>query len=633
MKPTGSQVHPRDLANILGVDLDAAEATAAKDKTPADNNQQDLSSTRGKAEKFDLATYPEVEAAVRKDSGDRSGDTFGVVSACFAARLTLEQTRWAASESDRLAERLDARNDDDVLACWLKVVDSRPANPAKADKRSVATQLVDIGRAAYTLGVSEDGTPFGLRPSTPHVALPLRGSRTGLRAELARRFFTEHKTTASSQALADACTVLEGFAGEQDPRQLHLRVACHADHVYIDLADAGNHVIVIGNGSWTISNTAPVVFKRTELTAPMPEPERGGDLNRLWDFINVAEPDRPIVLAFMVAALIQSDVPHTILAFLAEHGSAKSTTTRHVVSLIDPSVVPLRMPPRDLDTWITAANGSWVVSLDNLSRIPEWLSDALCRAATGDGNIKRQLYTDVGLSVIRIRRCVIINGIDIGGLNGDLADRLTLAELNRISEADRRSETELEAEWLQAHPAIFGTLLDLAAQVHGRLPSVTLDCLPRMADYAKVLACIDEILHTDGLRRYRERARHLVADSLSSDPFIVAVQERNYTCANATAATILNSFSAAQVQLPPDWPKNPRAVTTRLNRHASALRELGWYVENDGSHNKAGTARWTIAPPEAVGGSAESSAGHGKPTVPPEKTPPTSTHGAAGQAG
>ena len=148
-----------------------------------------------------------------------------------------------------------------------------------------------------------------------------------------------------------------------------------------DLADPGDHVIAIDGGKWEITDTAPVVFKRTELTAPMPNPEIGGDLHRLWDFINVAEPDQPIVLAFMVAALIQPDVPHTILAFIAEHGSAKSTATKRVVSLTDPSVVPLRMPPRDIDTWITGANGSWVVALDNLSHISDWLSDALCRAA------------------------------------------------------------------------------------------------------------------------------------------------------------------------------------------------------------------------------------------------------------
>jgi hypothetical protein len=632
IKPNGLHVHPRALSDVLGVDLAAVEPNdnKAKVRTTAKTHAQGTNGTQAKAEKFDLTAYREVEAAVKKDSGDRSADTYGVISACVHVGMTFAQARWAVYQSDRLAERIDERDDDDMLACWRKAVNTQQAKPVR---RSVASQLVDIGRAAYTLGVSDDGTPFGLRPRTPHVALPLRGSGTGLRAELAQRYFTEHMVAPASQALTDACNVLEGFARQQDPSRLHLRVARHADHVYIDRADPRNQVIAIGNGTWTITDTAPVVFKRTELTGPMPEPERGGDLNRLWDYINIAEPDRPIVLAFMVAALIQPDAPHTILAFLAEHGSAKSTTTRRVVSLTDPSVVPLRMPPRDIDTWITGANGSWVVALDNLSHIPNWLSDALCRAATGDGNIKRQLYTDVGLSVIRILRCVILNGIDIGGLNGDLADRLTLAELNRITEADRRDETELEAEWLQVYPAILAGLLDLAAQVHAQLPSVTVDRLPRMADYAKVLACIDKIHNTEGLKRYRERATHLVADSISSDPFIAAMQEQNYTCTDATAATIIREVMPARYPPPQDWPKKARAVTTRLTRHAPALRALGWHVENDGGHNKAKTTLWTITPPKDAGGSTEGQVAHGKLLDPQKNTQPISQDGSAGRAG
>jgi hypothetical protein len=272
-------------------------------------------------------------------------------------------------------------------------------------------------------------------------------------------------------------------------------------------------------------------------------------------------------------------VPHPILGFLAEHGSAKSTTTRRVVSLTDPSVAPLRMPPRDLDQWITAANGSWVVALDNLSIIPDWFSDAMCRATTGDANIKRQLYTDTGLSVIQILRCIIVNGIDLGGLNGDFTDRLALADLERITEACRRGERELEAEWDQAYAAVLGGLLNLAAKVHHKLPAIKVDRLPRMADYAKVLASIDDINATEGLKRYRERAAHLAADSVASDPFIARLQELDYACGDLPANKILAAVTPMREltngswvpdRLPPDWPKKARVVTTRLTRHAPA---------------------------------------------------------------
>ena len=41
------------------------------------------------------------------------------------------------------------------------------------------------------------------------------------------------------------------------------------------------------------------------------------------------------------------------------------------------------------------------------------------RVLDGDGNVKRALYSDAGLAVVKFRRCVVINGIDLGALRGD----------------------------------------------------------------------------------------------------------------------------------------------------------------------------------------------------------------------
>jgi hypothetical protein len=128
----------------------------------------------------------------------------------------------------------------------------------KTGQRSVATKLVDIARVLYDLGVSDDGTPYATQPEVPHVALPLRGSKTGLRANLARDYFEKNDAVASQQALADALTALrmtqrriwmtdrpvsalEGFAAQAEPCCLHLRVAQYNGTVYIDLADPGDH--------------------------------------------------------------------------------------------------------------------------------------------------------------------------------------------------------------------------------------------------------------------------------------------------------------------------------------------------------------------------------------------------------
>jgi hypothetical protein len=304
-------------------------------------------------------------------------------------------------------------------------------------------------------------------------------------------------------------------------------------------ADAAETVVRIDGDGWqVVQDGVPVLFRRTGLTGALPNPQSAshashashnsylslGTFDPLWWHINVAKADRPLVLACLIAALIDPESPHPILSLFGEQGTGKSTGCRRLVSLIDPSPVPLRKPPRDPEGWVTAAQGSWVVALDNLSTVPDWLSDSLC-AATGDGDVRRALYTDSDLAVFAFRRCIILNGIDVSALRGDLADRTLPINLDRIEESARPTERQLNEQWAQDQPRIFGDLLSLAARLIKRLPSVRLASSPRMADFARNLAAVDQILGTNGLNRFAERARTMAEDTLSADPFIAAMAE------------------------------------------------------------------------------------------------------------
>lgn len=468
----------------------------------------------------------------------------------------------------------------------------------KKKRRSVAAQLVDLASSHYRLGITDADEPFGTSSQQPHIARMLRGGKTGLRAELARRYFDDHNLVPSQSALADACTVIEGMAATQTPQKVWLRVAETPDATWIDLGNADGHVIRISGGRWTVENAAPVLFRRTALTAPMPLPQPGGTLDELWRFVPIAEDDRDLLLGYMIAALIQVDVPHPVLLLSAEHGSAKSSTTRRIVDLLDPSPVPLRKAPRDSESWITAASASWVVGLDNLTGdLPQWFSDCLCRASTGDGDVRRRLYTDHDPAVISFRRVVIANGVAVGVTAADLADRIVSVALPRL--AVYQDEKVLAAEWEQARPGLFGALLDLAAAVHERLPAVCVDRPPRMADFARVLAAVDEVRGGSSLDRYREQRSRATAATLDGVPLVAALTEAGYRCEGKPAAEILDDLAPDDPSWrpPQGWPKTARALTSQLTRHAPALREQGWRIDNDGGRNKACVTRWTIEPP------------------------------------
>ncbi|MGH4011009.1 MAG: hypothetical protein ACRDTH_23100 [Pseudonocardiaceae bacterium] len=309
-----------------------------------------------------------------------------------------------------------------------------------------------------------------------------------------------------------------------------------------------------------------------------------------------------MLTAALVTALMPA-IPHPVLLLSGEQGTGKSTATKMLAAIVDPSPVQLRKPPRDAEAATTAAAGSWVVALDNLSGIPDWLSDCLCRWSTGDGDVRRRLYTDGDLHVIAFRRVAIINGIDLGALRGDLADRVVQVELDCIPDTARREDSDVAAQWANAHPRVLGALLDLTAHVLRTLPSVQLDEMPRMADFTRVLATVDQILGTTGTTTYLGLRDALAEDAITSDPVLIALTERIQEPFTGTSAELLTKITPAVAdgkkwRAPEGWPANARSLTTILRRQAPTLRQLSWTVtELERQSTRAKVLRWHLTPP------------------------------------
>ena len=177
--------------------------------------------------------------------------------------------------------------------------------------------------------------------------------------------------------------------------------------------------------------------------------------------------------------------PYPILVLYGEQGSAKSTLARLLRLLIDPQSCPLLAEPNSTrDLMVTALNG-WLLAYDNISKIPTWLSDSLCRLAVGGGFAARALFSNDERSVIHAQRPVILNGIDEFVRRGDLIDRSVILRMAPIAPASRCAEADFWRAFQRDFPQILGGVLDAVAGGLRELPSVHLPELPRMADYAK----------------------------------------------------------------------------------------------------------------------------------------------------
>ena len=111
------------------------------------------------------------------------------------------------------------------------------------------------------------------------------------------------------------------------------------------------------------------------------------------------------------------------------------------------------------------ANNSYLLAFDNVSSLPLWLSDALCRLASGGSFAVRRLYSDNEEVLFEAARPILLNGIEEVVSRPDLGDRAIFLTLAPIGEALRRPESELWREFEIARPRMLGALLDVT--VHG----------------------------------------------------------------------------------------------------------------------------------------------------------------------
>ena len=111
--------------------------------------------------------------------------------------------------------------------------------------------------------------------------------------------------------------------------------------------------------------------------------------------------------AWLLAALRHGG-PYPLLAVSGEQGSAKTVLSKILRALIDPNAAPVRTAPREeRDLFIAAGNGH-LLAFDNLSDLPAWVSDALCRLASGGSFAVRQLYTDRDEVLFQAARPIIL---------------------------------------------------------------------------------------------------------------------------------------------------------------------------------------------------------------------------------
>lgn len=462
--------------------------------------------------------------------------------------------------------------------------------------QSQASQIVQLvlERDGTVLFHDEDEVAYasiGVDGHSETYALRSRAFKLWVR----RLFYEEYEAAPNGTALGDAIGVLEGkalFEGRTVP--VNLRVAGDDHAIVIDLGDDQWRAVRITRDGWEVLDHHPVRFRRSGGMAALPVPQPGGAIDHLREFVNVDDAGFRLLVGWLVAAL-RPDSPYPVLNLAGEQGSAKSTVAKALRALVDPSSVPLHAPPHDKTDLMVAAANSWTVAVDNVSSIPKWLSDSLCRLSTGGGMSKRMLYTDGDEFLLGVKRPVILNGIGELAEESDLLDRSLMVECPVIAAEARMREDEFWARFAEQQPVILGGLYDAVAHALGHVDDVELDRLPRMADFATWLVAAEPALGWEPgsfLATYdtnRDEVHELAVEASVVGAPLLEVASGGYDGTMASLLELLASKVDEKVTKRRDWPKSPRGLRNHVTRLAPNLRELGVEVtfsRESGSGNR-----------------------------------------------
>jgi hypothetical protein len=407
---------------------------------------------------------------------------------------------------------------------------------------------------------------------------------------------TEHKVP-DPQAINAALGVLAAkalFDGSE--HILHNRVALHDDAIWYDMTDPEWKAVRITPEGWDPVAQPPILFRRYSHQRPQVTPIRGGDPRRILEFINIQDPQQQILLVIYIVSCLIPGIPHVAPILYGPQGATKTTLLRVLRRTIDPSITETLSLPHDKDQLVQQLAHHWTPYYDNLTGMPDWISDALCRAITGEGSSKREWYTDDDDIIYSFRVCLGFNGINVAAHKPDLLDRALLIGLEEIPQAQRRAEAQFWEAFEAARPAIFGGMLDALSRAMKLRPFVKVANLPRMADFTLWSCAIAEALgytHADFMNAYQANmlARNDEVTTASPVASTVLAFMENRDAWTGTAADLLRELDRLAESHRVDmraqsWPKAANVLSRRLNEIRPNLTTAGIRLVRD-RHGKS----------------------------------------------
>ena len=401
-------------------------------------------------------------------------------------------------------------------------------------------------------------------------------TNTRLRNWVATRYRQMYGAPPRTDAINQAKIQIEARCESSRQVELFNRVGWHDGAIYYDLTTQDWKGVRIDKGGWQIV-ALPPIFRRYQHQAEQVLPIHGGDSKELLRFCNIA-PDDHCLFMILAASFFIPNIPHVILSQTGEQGSGKSNNSRKIKSLCDPSRVMLISTPKDLEQAQMTAEKHWISTFDNISKILEWFSDFLCRGVTGEGDMKRSLYTNDDEFIRSYRRCFVLNGIGASMWRADLLDRTIIFDIPILK--DTRPERIMDEDWRKSSPGILGGIFTAISKSMNIVPIVKGHESFRMSDFAQWGAALAEALgysQDEFFSKYQESVDRKWQDTAEDSPFAKRILEILDGCNGYWMGTVAGLLKELRSEENENIgiPKTAKWLSVELVRMAPVMRNVG----------------------------------------------------------
>jgi len=459
-------------------------------------------------------------------------------------------------------------------------------------KKSQATLLIELGQK-NKLFHDNQGDGFAEVRLDNRVNATFKIRSKDFKNYLSHELFKLTGQGANSNAVNDAISTLEAVAKFKGQEHIvATRLFNSGENLFIDSGDDARRILSLNNNGWKYTAAPSMYFIRKNGMLPLPVPEKqNGGLNLLKKYVNVLSNEFPLVLGWILCSL-SGVKPYPILILQGEQGTRKSTTSRVIRDLIDPSSVPLRSPPKDPRDLLVSAANTHLVVLDNLSGINAKISDCLCRLSTGGGHDVRALFTDDDQCLIDLQKPILVNGIDDVASRPDLAERSLIVNLPVIADKARQSESEFWRDFKRDRPKIFAALLDAVVSGFKYKDAIKLEEKPRMADATTWITACERGLGLEGdfIEAHRENQTQAAEHSIDASPVGYAIKtlvddSKQWIGTPTELFNIIVEIVGDRQSRSRAFPQSPKGLFNVIKRLIPSFRKLGIHIEKDRDNN------------------------------------------------